>query len=163
MCPNATEAMGWYDTCFLRFSNRTIFGVLESWPHYCLCNTEGDLENQKFMDVVMELMNKLERRVFLITHCVNMRGQIWLVRATKPYTVSHSARLTCPTTIATVAKVGLFRRFPHVVIGREVQECKDPVATLDMNETYSFLGIDDEDKQLAPPPRQLAALQSGGM
>ncbi|KAM1033414.1 hypothetical protein TB2_036400 [Malus domestica] len=32
LCPNQKEAIGWYDNCMLRYSNRSIYGVMETEP-----------------------------------------------------------------------------------------------------------------------------------
>ncbi|KAG7962746.1 hypothetical protein I3843_09G080700 [Carya illinoinensis] len=38
LCPNQKEAIGWYDNCSLRFSNRSIFAVAESSPSFYMWN-----------------------------------------------------------------------------------------------------------------------------
>lgn len=38
LCPNREEAIGWYDGCMLRYSNRTIFEVTETFPRFFMWN-----------------------------------------------------------------------------------------------------------------------------
>jgi hypothetical protein len=35
LCPNQKEAIGWYENCMLRYSNRSIFGIMEG-EHYTI-------------------------------------------------------------------------------------------------------------------------------
>ncbi|KAK7269967.1 hypothetical protein RIF29_22793 [Crotalaria pallida] len=61
-CPNQKEAIGWYDNCVLRYSNRSIFGIMESDPKYyiyALSNaTNMDQFNQVLQDLVHNLTSK---------------------------------------------------------------------------------------------------------
>ncbi|KAM5588570.1 cysteine-rich receptor-like protein kinase 29 [Rosa sericea] len=38
LCPNQKEAIGWSDSCMLRYSNRSIYGILETSPFFYLVN-----------------------------------------------------------------------------------------------------------------------------
>jgi hypothetical protein len=38
LCPNQKEAIGWYDYCMLRYSNRSILGVKETSPSFIMSN-----------------------------------------------------------------------------------------------------------------------------
>ncbi|XP_061353840.1 cysteine-rich receptor-like protein kinase 44 [Gastrolobium bilobum] len=62
LCPNQKEAIGWYDNCMLRYSNRSIFGIMEPDPAYTLWvqnnATDMDQFNQKLMDLVDSLRSK---------------------------------------------------------------------------------------------------------
>jgi hypothetical protein len=40
-CPQQKEAIGWYDECMLRYSNRSILGVMETNPSFYMGNTEN--------------------------------------------------------------------------------------------------------------------------
>ncbi|XP_028792257.1 cysteine-rich receptor-like protein kinase 25 isoform X1 [Neltuma alba] len=62
VCPNVKEAIGWYDNCFLRYSNRTIFGLMETSPYFYLWNTQDALEKDQFQSVVTKMMNLLRDR-----------------------------------------------------------------------------------------------------
>lgn len=44
-CPNQMEAVGWYDNCMLRYSNRSLFRVKETLPQFFLWNTENVSSN----------------------------------------------------------------------------------------------------------------------
>ncbi|XP_028791522.1 cysteine-rich repeat secretory protein 38-like [Neltuma alba] len=60
--PNVREAIGWYDNCFLRYSNRTIFGVMQTQPYFYLWNTQDALQKDQFNFVVTELMKFLREK-----------------------------------------------------------------------------------------------------
>ncbi|KAK4590146.1 hypothetical protein RGQ29_020620 [Quercus rubra] len=44
-CPNRKEAIGWYDYCMIRFSDRSIFGIMEVNPSMFMWNT-GSVSDQ---------------------------------------------------------------------------------------------------------------------
>ncbi|ONI34223.1 hypothetical protein PRUPE_1G469000 [Prunus persica] len=52
-CPNQKEAIGWYDNCMLRYSNRSLYGLLQTIPSYFSWNVQNvsstnlDAFNQK--------------------------------------------------------------------------------------------------------------------
>ena len=39
-CPNRKEAIGWYDYCMIRFSDRSIFGIMEINPSMFMWNND---------------------------------------------------------------------------------------------------------------------------
>ncbi|XP_048438366.1 cysteine-rich receptor-like protein kinase 44 [Pyrus x bretschneideri] len=41
LCPNQKEAIGWYDNCMLRYSNRSIDGVMETSPSFYMWNNNN--------------------------------------------------------------------------------------------------------------------------
>ncbi|XP_075650124.1 cysteine-rich receptor-like protein kinase 29 [Castanea sativa] len=45
-CPNRKEAIGWYDYCMIRFSDRSIFGIMEINPSMFMWNT-GSVSDQE--------------------------------------------------------------------------------------------------------------------
>ena len=63
-CPNQKEATGWYAKCMLRYSNRSIFGVLEAdptnWLWYANYNVTSNVDafNQMRMTLFRDLRNK---------------------------------------------------------------------------------------------------------
>jgi hypothetical protein len=61
LCPNQKEAIGWYDECMLRYSNRSIYGVLETIPEFVLWNPEDMPANyvDQFNDDLRTLMESL--------------------------------------------------------------------------------------------------------
>ncbi|XP_054787225.1 cysteine-rich receptor-like protein kinase 44 isoform X3 [Prosopis cineraria] len=58
-CPNQKEAMGGYDECFLRYSNRSIFGVMETDASYYLWNLDNATEADMYNQVVNDLLGAL--------------------------------------------------------------------------------------------------------
>ncbi|KAM1384770.1 hypothetical protein EV1_036536 [Malus domestica] len=41
LCPNQKEAIGWYDNCMLRYSNRSIYGIIETSPSLYMWNNNN--------------------------------------------------------------------------------------------------------------------------
>ncbi|XP_059437201.1 cysteine-rich receptor-like protein kinase 44 [Corylus avellana] len=60
-CPNQKEAIGWYDYCMLRYSNRSIFGVEETSPSFHMWNWNNVSANyvNQFNDDLRTLMDSL--------------------------------------------------------------------------------------------------------
>ena len=59
LCPNQKEAIGWYEDCMLRYSNRSIFGVMEASPSFYMANPNNVTEVDQFNPVLGNLMRKL--------------------------------------------------------------------------------------------------------
>ncbi|XVF25966.1 hypothetical protein REPUB_Repub13aG0259500 [Reevesia pubescens] len=62
LCPNRKEAAIWYDFCMLRYSNRSIFGVMDSSFINGLVNnenvTDADSFNAALNPLLVDLMNR---------------------------------------------------------------------------------------------------------
>jgi hypothetical protein len=58
-CPNQKEAIMWPDKCMLRYSNRDIFGVMESWPIIAYYNTGNVSDVEGFNGVLRPLLKRL--------------------------------------------------------------------------------------------------------
>ncbi|XP_015882290.3 cysteine-rich receptor-like protein kinase 44 [Ziziphus jujuba] len=59
-CPNQKEAIEWYDECMLRYSYRSIFGIMETGPGISLLNNQNISSNvEAFNDELMNLFDKL--------------------------------------------------------------------------------------------------------
>ncbi|OMO64519.1 hypothetical protein CCACVL1_21703 [Corchorus capsularis] len=60
-CPNQREAIIWYDNCMLRYTNRSIFGVVETNPAFFMWNannvTNVDVFNQALSDLLDRLIS----------------------------------------------------------------------------------------------------------
>ncbi|XP_028792105.1 putative receptor-like protein kinase At4g00960 [Neltuma alba] len=59
VCPNMKEAIGWHDFCFLRYSDRSIFDVMETSPSFSLWSTHDALQKDQFKNVLAQLMSSL--------------------------------------------------------------------------------------------------------
>ncbi|KAG6641556.1 hypothetical protein CIPAW_09G082000 [Carya illinoinensis] len=57
LCPNQKEAIGWYDNCSLRFSNRSMFGVQESAPNYFMWNKKDVSDVDGYRVVLTNLLS----------------------------------------------------------------------------------------------------------
>ena len=62
LCPNQKEAIGGYDHCMLRYSNRSIFGVMEGSPKYYMWNVNNVTQVDEFNQVLGNLMRKLKEK-----------------------------------------------------------------------------------------------------
>ncbi|MED6151737.1 hypothetical protein PIB30_085278 [Stylosanthes scabra] len=61
LCPYQKEAIGWYDSCMLRYSNRTIFGNhhVDDYPKFYLWNPNNATDLALFNQDLKSLMSKL--------------------------------------------------------------------------------------------------------
>ncbi|XP_041017374.1 putative receptor-like protein kinase At4g00960 [Juglans microcarpa x Juglans regia] len=59
-CPNQKEAIVWYTKCMVRYSNRSIFGVLEANPLYSFYNTLNASDVDAFTQVLGPLLERLK-------------------------------------------------------------------------------------------------------
>ncbi|KAI4298614.1 hypothetical protein L6164_032150 [Bauhinia variegata] len=62
LCPNQKEAIGWYDNCMLRYSNRSIFGIMEASPPFYLANGKNATEVNQFNQVLRDLLDSLRSK-----------------------------------------------------------------------------------------------------
>nr|QMS43714.1 protein kinase [Betula platyphylla] len=60
-CPNQKEAIGWFDNCMLRYSNRSILGVPETLPGFYMSNPNNVSANyvNQFNDNLTTLLGSL--------------------------------------------------------------------------------------------------------
>ncbi|XP_042511791.1 putative receptor-like protein kinase At4g00960 isoform X2 [Macadamia integrifolia] len=58
-CPTEKEAIIWYDLCMLRYSNRSIFSVMEATPSVSLLNPNNVSNSGQFDQTLAGLMNGL--------------------------------------------------------------------------------------------------------
>lgn len=61
-CPQQKEAIIWYDNCMLRYSNRSIFGVMETSPAFYMWNLNNATSVTQFNEVLIELFNTLRTK-----------------------------------------------------------------------------------------------------
>uniref|UniRef100_A0A7N2RAN1 Uncharacterized protein n=1 Tax=Quercus lobata TaxID=97700 RepID=A0A7N2RAN1_QUELO len=61
LCPNQKQAIWWYSQCMLRYSNSSIFGIMDSTIQLDLCNNENVSANHvdQYNDDVHILLNNL--------------------------------------------------------------------------------------------------------
>ncbi|WJX14845.1 non-specific serine/threonine protein kinase [Trifolium repens] len=62
LCPNQKEPIGWYENCMLRYSNRSIFGIMEGEPSFRRSNPNSVTEVDQFNEVLGNLMKKLKEK-----------------------------------------------------------------------------------------------------
>ncbi|XP_068489823.1 cysteine-rich receptor-like protein kinase 10 isoform X3 [Phaseolus vulgaris] len=61
LCPNQKEAILYHDKCMLRYSNRSIFGLMETKPSYYMYNTNNATESSdEFNRVLQNLLRELK-------------------------------------------------------------------------------------------------------
>ncbi|KGN64572.2 hypothetical protein Csa_013183 [Cucumis sativus] len=59
LCPNHTEAIGWYDECMLRYSNRSIFASMETSPAFRAWNPNNASDPHRFFQFATTLLQQL--------------------------------------------------------------------------------------------------------
>ncbi|WJX21085.1 non-specific serine/threonine protein kinase [Trifolium repens] len=62
LCPNQKEAIGWYDNCMLRYSNRSIFGIMEQFPWSYIASRDIETEVNQYNRALGNLMKKLKEK-----------------------------------------------------------------------------------------------------
>ncbi|KAJ1431724.1 Serine-threonine/tyrosine-protein kinase, catalytic domain [Sesbania bispinosa] len=58
-CPNQKEAIGWIDNCMLRYSNRSIFGIMETLPGLYMWNTNNATQVDEYNQVLGNLLRSI--------------------------------------------------------------------------------------------------------
>ncbi|RZB89080.1 Cysteine-rich receptor-like protein kinase 26 isoform B [Glycine soja] len=61
-CPNQKEAIGWYDDCMLRYSNRSIFETMEPNPTYFLWTQSNATDMDQFNEALRGLVDGLRSK-----------------------------------------------------------------------------------------------------
>ncbi|XP_050212586.1 cysteine-rich receptor-like protein kinase 29 isoform X2 [Mercurialis annua] len=61
-CPNYKEVLGFYDSCMLRFSNRSIFGLMETQPTVHMVNEENVTDANQFDSALQKLLSRLRSK-----------------------------------------------------------------------------------------------------
>ncbi|XVF27796.1 hypothetical protein REPUB_Repub14bG0139800 [Reevesia pubescens] len=59
-CPNQKEAIIWYDNCMFRYSNRSIFGIVENGPSFYMWNMNNVTDVDAFNQALGTLMDNLK-------------------------------------------------------------------------------------------------------
>ncbi|KAK3024963.1 hypothetical protein RJ639_042770 [Escallonia herrerae] len=60
LCPYQKEAIGFYDDCMVRYSNRSIFGIMETAPSGYLLNVDSAPHVVQFKKALISLLEKLQ-------------------------------------------------------------------------------------------------------
>ncbi|KAG6675778.1 hypothetical protein I3842_15G121400 [Carya illinoinensis] len=64
-CPHQKEAIYWSADCTVRYSNRSIFGVMEEWPTTAFYNRLNPPDVEGFNNVLRPLLDRLTQRTAL--------------------------------------------------------------------------------------------------
>ncbi|XP_038690307.1 cysteine-rich repeat secretory protein 38-like [Tripterygium wilfordii] len=59
LCPTQKEAIVWYDNCLFRYSDRHIFGSLETGPYFWMYNLNNVSNPREFNQAVAAILGKL--------------------------------------------------------------------------------------------------------
>jgi len=59
LCPNQKEAIGWYDSCMLRYSNRSLFNTMETLPTFYMWNPVNATDIDQFNQALRNLLDSL--------------------------------------------------------------------------------------------------------
>ncbi|XP_014511958.1 cysteine-rich receptor-like protein kinase 29 [Vigna radiata var. radiata] len=100
-CPNQKEAILWNADCTLRYSNRSMYGLMENQPTVLLSVTSevrGSVE--QFNKALESLMRKLTRIAASGDSRRKDATGSEMLQIFKPYSVTRSARLICLRKIA---------------------------------------------------------------
>ncbi|KAJ7967623.1 Cysteine-rich receptor-kinase-like protein [Quillaja saponaria] len=62
VCPNQKEAMAGYDNCMLRYSNRSLYGILETRPSFKQWNVANATDQDRFNQALRDLFESLSSR-----------------------------------------------------------------------------------------------------
>ena len=62
LCPNQKEAIGWYDNCMLRYSNRSIFSTKEDLPAFSMHNVNNVSNGDEFNEALGNLFASLKSK-----------------------------------------------------------------------------------------------------
>ena len=62
ICPNQKEAIGWYDSCMLRYSNRSILQNMEDSPAFFMWNRNNVSSVARFNENLRTLIDSLRSR-----------------------------------------------------------------------------------------------------
>ncbi|KAL2324331.1 hypothetical protein Fmac_023389 [Flemingia macrophylla] len=65
LCPNQKEAIGWYDNCMLRYSNRSMFDTMEDSPSFFMWNNGNATDVEQFNQVLKNLLDSLTNNASL--------------------------------------------------------------------------------------------------
>lgn len=61
-CPNQKEAIGFSESCMLRYSNRSIFNAMETQPTVHMWNTENASDVNQFNQALQALLSRLRSK-----------------------------------------------------------------------------------------------------
>uniref|UniRef100_A0A0A0KHX8 Cysteine-rich receptor-like protein kinase 29 n=1 Tax=Cucumis sativus TaxID=3659 RepID=A0A0A0KHX8_CUCSA len=61
LCPQQKEAIGWFDNCMLRYSNHSLFGVMDTRPNIFMWSTINVTEKPLFSQKLKLLLDSLKK------------------------------------------------------------------------------------------------------
>ena len=119
-CPNQKEAVGWCDQCMLRYSNSSIFGIMDTSFHVLVCDMQNVSADNlaQFNDDVNILLNNLTSEAAAGGSLRKYATGSAITTDLKNYMHLCSARLICLSKTALIAYLSLLRFIHNIVLGR---------------------------------------------
>ena len=152
LCPNQKEAIGWYDYCMLRFSYRSIFGIMEESPAFYMWNVNNVSDVDGYGKALLTLFDSMKSeaasgvsRKFATTVSVapDMSTLYMLVQCTPDLSKQNCS--DCLTRI--------FADMPICCVGKQGGREYTPSCSFRF-ESYKFF---DSTYALSPPPPPVSA------
>ncbi|KAL4628563.1 hypothetical protein ACB092_05G248300 [Castanea dentata] len=150
-CPNQKEAIIWPDKCSLRYSNRSIFNVMEANPLIAFYNTGNVQDVEAFNNVLLPLLNRLRNR----TASGNSTRKFALQSASAPNFQTIYALLECTPDLSKLECNSCLEQvqsyIPQCCNGKQGGKFVSPSCDIRF-EVYSFYDPSVEPPPSPPPP-----------
>ncbi|OMO64902.1 hypothetical protein COLO4_31715 [Corchorus olitorius] len=144
-CPNQTEAIIWYDLCMFRYTNRSIFGVMEIEPFHHLPSLNDVVWDTETFN---QTMNALLDSLIVNASSGNSLGKFATGNVESIYALVH-----CTPDLTTIDCSSCLSQYVDVIPARcdRKQGCRVNGPSCNFRfETYSFYTITPAD--VPPPP-----------